>query len=174
MNYVRKMFCQAILWTDDKPSFIEKVNYFINLITTLTPIAFLLDGLNLWFKTNHQFSSFVIICLVINLLVGARFHYKMNSFSWVEFFKKNSEMWIVLIVVYGLLEMLRLTAGSNFIGEGFKVLIQVMTLLYPISKVLKNIYILSRKRYPPAFIMEKIYNFEKTGDLSEFFNNDKK
>ena len=111
----------------------------MNLITTLTPIAFLLDGLNLWFKTNHQFSSFVIICLVINLLVGARFHYKMNSFSWVEFYKKNSEMWIVLIVVYGLLEMLRLTAGSNFIGEGFKVLIQVMTLLYPISKVLKNI-----------------------------------
>ncbi len=85
MNYVRKMFCQAILWTEDKPSFVEKVNYVVNLITTLTPIAFLLDGLNLWFKTNHQFSSFVIICLVINLLVGARFHYKMNSFSWVEF-----------------------------------------------------------------------------------------
>ncbi len=83
-------------------------------------------------------------------------------------------MWIILVLVYGLLEMLRITAGNNFVGEGFKVLIQVMTLLYPISKALKNIYILSNKKFPPSFIMDKIYTFEKNGDLNNLFQIDKK
>lgn len=82
-------------------------------------------------------------------------------------------MWAVLIPVYTLLEMLRLTAGDNMIGEGFKVVIQITTLLYPISKALKNFYILSNKQFPPQFIMNKIYNFEKTGDIKEFFNKEK-
>jgi hypothetical protein len=60
------------------------------------------------------------------------------------------------------------------VGESFKILIQVVTLLYPVSKVLKNIYILSNKQFPPAFIMDKIYNFEKNGDLKDLFDTDKK
>jgi hypothetical protein len=107
------------------------------------------------------------------MVVGAIFHNKMGTFNWVELFKKNILMWVVLIVVYAMLEMLRLTAGNNFVGESFKILIQVLTLLYPVSKVLKNIYILSNKQFPPAFIMDKIYNFEKNGDLNELFDTDK-
>ena len=79
-------------------------------------------------------------------------------------------MWMVLIITYILLEMLRLTAGNNLVGEGFKVLIQITTLLYPISKALKNIYVWSEKQFPPQFIMDKIYKFEQTGDLEELLN----
>lgn len=171
---MKKILCHIVLLADNRPSFIEKITYFFSVIATLTPVAFVLDGLNLWFKTNQQFSSFVLICLLVNLFVGARFHYKMNTFSWKQLLTRNSEMWVVLIVVYALLEMLRLTAGNNFVGEGFKIMIQVMTLLYPISKALKNIYILSNKQFPPAFIMDKIYNFEKTGDIKDLFDTDKK
>lgn len=174
MNYIKETLCRIILLADNRPSFADKLSYFLNLIVTFSPIAFLLDGLNLWFNNNQQFSSFVLICLLVNLLVGAKFHYKMNTFSWKELLTRNAEMWIVLIIVYALLEMLRITAGNNFVGEGFKIMIQVMTLLYPISKALKNIYILSNKQFPPAFIMDKIYNFEKTGDLKDLFDADKK
>jgi hypothetical protein len=146
----------------------------VGLIVTFGPIAYILDGLNLWFENNQQFSSFVIICLLVNLLVGVRYHNKMGTFCWKEFFIKNIEMWVILVLVYGLLEMLRITAGNNIVGEGFKVLIQVMTLLYPISKALKNIYILSNKKFPPSFIMDKIYTFEKNGDLNNLFQIDKK
>ncbi|MNQ40194.1 hypothetical protein D3C85_538390 [compost metagenome] len=174
MNYIKETLCRIILLADNRPSFTDKISYFFNLIGALAPVAYLLDGLNLWFATNQQFSSFILICLMVNLCVGAVFHNKMGTFDWVELFKKNVLMWVVLIVVYSMLEMLRLTAGNNFVGEGFKVLIQVMTLLYPISKALKNIYILSNKQFPPAFIMDKIYNFEKNGDLKDFFDTDKK
>ena len=77
----------------------------------------------------------------------------------------------VLIVVYFLLEMLRLTMGENVIGEGFRSVIQVSTLLYPSSKALKNLYILSNKQFPPKFIMERLYKFEQTGDLKDLYPN---
>lgn len=174
MNYIKETLCKIILLVDARPTFTEKIGYLFQVIGTFTPIAYLLDGLNLWFKTNQQFSSFILICLLVNMIVGAIFHSRMKTFNWVELFKKNIVMWVVLIVVYTMLEMLRLTAGDNFIGEGFKILIQVSTLLYPVSKVLKNVYILSNKQFPPAFIMDKIYNFEKEGNLQELFNIDKK
>ncbi len=174
MNYVKETICRMILMVDNRPTILEKLHYLVGLIVTFGPIAYILDGLNLWFENNQQFSSFVIICLLVNLLVGVRYHNKMGTFNWKEFFVKNIEMWVILILVYGLLEMLRITAGNNFVGEGFKVLIQVMTLLYPISKALKNIYILSNKKFPPSFIMDKIYTFEKNGDLNDLFHIDKK
>lgn len=174
MNYINETLCRMILIADNRPSLIEKLSYLVSLVGTLAPVAYLLDGLNLWFSTNQQFSSFILVCLMVNMFVGAIFHNKMGTFDWVELFKKNVLMWVVLIVVYAMLEMLRLTAGENFIGEGFKILIQTMTLLYPISKALKNIYILSNKQFPPAFIMDKIYNFDKNGDLKDLFNIDKK
>jgi hypothetical protein len=174
MNLIKKILCNTILIADTKPTFFEKLNYFLNIIFTCGPVAYLLQGFNSWFSTNQQFSTFVIICLASNMGVGAWYHHKMNTFSWEHFFKRNLLMWAVLIIVYAMLEMLRLTAGENIVADGFKVLIQITTLLYPISKVLKNIYILSNKQFPPEFIMEKIYNFEKNGDLKDLFNTDKK
>lgn len=173
MNYFKETLYRMMLLADNRPSITDKISYFFNLLGTFAPIAYLMDGINLWFQTNQQFSSFILICLVANMVVGAVFHNKMNTFSWKELLKKNSEMWLVLIVVYALLEMLRLTAGNNFVGEYFKILIQVMTLLYPVSKALKNIYILSNKQFPPSFIMDKIYSFEKDGNIKELFDTDK-
>lgn len=171
---LRKIFYTIILFAYDRPSWQEKFWYTIKLIMTFGPIAFVLDSFNFWYKDNRQFFSFVIVALLINTIVGVIFHLKMRTFDWVEFFKKNGKMWSVLIITYILLEMLRLTAGDNLVGEGFKVLIQITTLLYPISKALKNIYIWSDNQFPPKFIMDKIYNFEKSGDLKELFNKEEK
>lgn len=169
----KKIFFTIILVADEKPTYYEKLAYLFKLIMTFAPIAFMLESFNLWYIDNKQFFSFVLGALLINMFVGAWYHRKMKTFSWELFLKRNALMWAVLIPVYALLEMLRLTAGDNMIGEGFKVVIQITTLLYPISKALKNFYILSNKQFPPQFIMNKIYNFEKTGDLKEFFNKEK-
>jgi hypothetical protein len=55
------------------------------------------------------------------------------------------------------------------VAEGFRVTIQISTLLYPTSKALKNLYIISNKEFPPGFIMEKLYKFEQTGDVAELY-----
>lgn len=173
MNFIKKALCGIILIADNKPTFLEKTHYFINIILTCAPIAYLLNGLNFWFTTNQKFASFILVCLFANMIIGCIYHHKMGTFSWERFFKRNILMWINLIIVYLMLEILRQTAGDNLLGEGFRILIQVTTLLYPISKVLKNVYILSNKQFPPEFIMEKIYNFEKNGNLKDLLDTDK-
>lgn len=169
----RKLFCDIILFADSQPTFYDKVKYFFTIIATFGPFAYLLSAFNFWFETNKQFASFVIIAIIINMVVGIAFHLKMKSFSWELFIKRNSLMIAVVIVVYILLEQLRITIGDNMTGEGVRIVIQVSTLLYPTSKALKNIYILSNKQFPPAFIMNRLYNFEKSGDLKDLFPDNK-
>lgn len=167
---LKKIFFTIILLAGERPSIQDKINYLIKLIITFAPIAILLEGFNLWYTDNRQFFNFVMAALFLNTLVGVFYHIKMHSFNWVQFFRKNGIMWCVLIITYVLLEMIRLTAGNNIVGEGFKVLIQITTLLYPISKALKNIYILSEKQFPPQFIMDRIYKFEKSGNLDDLID----
>lgn len=172
----KKLLYSIILLSANKPTITEKIQYWIKLLLTFAPIAIVLKAIDVWYQNNEQFFSFILVTLVINMAVGIRFHLKMNTFDWEHFLKKNSSMFFILVVVYALLEMLRITAGDNIVGEGFKILIQISTLLYPASKALKNAYILSNKTFPPSFIMDKIYKFEKTGnvkDLLDTKNNDK-
>ena len=168
----KKIYYSIMLLSADSPTYLEKLGYLTKLILTFAPIAYILHGLGVWFDSNTQFFSFVLIALSLNMVVGARFHYKNQTFKWIEFFKRNSEMWFVVIVVYVLLEMLRKTAGENLLADGFKIVVQLTTLLYPISKALKNIYILTGKKYPPKFIMDRIYNFEKTGDVKDLLTKE--
>ena len=79
-------------------------------------------------------------------------------------------MGFVIVCSYIMLEMLRYTAGSNIAGETFRVIIQTLTLLYPTSKVMKNLFLISSGKFPPEFLMKKLYNFEKSGDLTAFFS----
>lgn len=170
-DMIKRILYSIILLTSDRPSFMEKIGYWIKLLVASAPVVAFLEYFGFWYKDNSQFVSFILIALLFNMGVGLRYHHKMRTFSWGEFFNKNIAMFVSVISVYILLEMLRLTAGNNIVGETFKVVVQVTTLLYPISKSLKNIYILNQKKFPPAFIMEKIYNFEKNGNIKELFKD---
>lgn len=177
MKFIIKIICGLILISDDKPSFAEKLQYLLALMAAFGPVAYLLDILNVWFVDNKGFATGVFFCYLMNMAVGWWYHLKMKTFSWTEFFHKNGLMLLALIVIYALLEILRSVLGQNIGAEAFKIVIQVATLIWPISKACKNIYILTDGQHPPKFIMEKLYNFEKTGDVSELFkkeNNIKK
>jgi len=169
--HLLKIFYSAILLSTDKPSFIEKVQYWAKVLLASAPVVAVLERLGFWYDSNSQFFRFVLIALLINMGVGLWYHLKMKTFSWKEFFSRNILMFVNVLLVYVLLDMLRITAGDNIIGETFKVLIQVTTLLWPASKALKNIYILNQKKFPPAFIMDRLYNFEKNGNIKDLFND---
>lgn len=169
---IKKIFCSIALLADDSPTLSEKVSYLVKLLLTFAPIAFLMSSFGIWYKDNEQFFSFIIGALFINMIVGIGYHVKGGTFKWSQFFWKNIKMWVVIIIVYIILDMLRLTAGDNLAGETFRIFIQITTLLYPSSKALKNIYILNNKQFPPEFIMEKLYNFEKTGNIKDLMNTE--
>jgi hypothetical protein len=162
---LRKFLCGMILIADNQPTFLEKLKYFITIVCTFAPIAYCLNGMSFWFSNNKQFASFVLLAIIINIVVGGVYHWRRKTFSQEEFLVKNGIMISVLIVSYTLLEMLHITIGDNVFSESFRTLIQISTLLYPISKTFKNLYILSNKQFPPEWIMERLYNFEKTGNI---------
>lgn len=166
---LRKMLCGTLLITDNNPTFIDKLIYAFAALLTLSPIVFILNQITIWFSTNRKFATLIVLVILINLFVGVWYHLKMRTFSWEEFLFKNCIMVAILILSYTLLESLVLIVGNNMIAEGFRVTIQLATLFYPASKALKNLYILSNKEFPPAFIMEKLYKFEQTGDIAELY-----
>lgn len=171
---MKRLLAQVMLLADyDNVGIGDRIKYVLNAILHFAPIAIVLDLFNWWFTENRQFGTFMCIALIINLIIGAYMHKKSGTFCFKQFIIKNSELAFTITVTYVMLEMLRYTAGDNLAGEIFKILIQVMTLLYPTSKVLKNIFIISKGKYPPEFIMRKLYNFEKNGDLEKLFSTKK-
>jgi len=167
---MKRLFTHLLLFTESGVSWTDRIQYAWSAFLHFAPIAFILNLIGWWWTDNAQFGNFMCIGLIVNAIVGVWFHVKYNTFNFKEFLIKNFEMTFVVIAGYVMLEMLRYTAGDNFAGEAFKVIIQVCTLLYPTSKVSKNLFIISKGKYPPPFFMKKLYNFEKNGDLNEFFN----
>ena len=173
---ILRLLSKIVLLADSHPTIIEKVKYFFIIISTFTPIAWLINSVSGWYFKNNQFANFILVAITLNLVIGAWYHHKNNTFSWESFFKRNILITTILFLSYTMLEMLRKTIGDNFISEGFGTIIQISTLLYPTSKALKNLFILSNNQFPPAFIMERLYNFEKSGNLKDLFpdNNEPK
>lgn len=170
---MKKIFAQIILSSDNNIDMWEKTQYILISIAKIAPFAFVLNGLNIWFKDNQMFFSFIVFALLGNMIAGIWKHRLEKTFNWEEFFKKNITMWVIILLTYPILEMIGLLTGDNVIGEGFKVLIQVATLLYPGSKILKNCYIISNGQFPPEFIMTRLYRFEKTGNTDYIFDKEK-
>ncbi len=165
------IFYKFIYLAEDRVSIWSKIDVWFKMIMASAPIVFLSDLAGAWFEDNKQFATFVAATIILNAAVGMRRHSKNKTFRWETFFKKTGLMIFSVIVSYALLEMLIATAGDNYVTNGFKVLIQVATLFYPASKALKSIFILTNGEYPPKWLMQKVYNFEADGNLSEFLSS---
>ena len=170
---LKNILFSIIIIGTDKVNLTEKLQFYFKLILTFSPVAYFLDGIHVWFLNNQQFFSFMIVNLAINMIVGGVKHKKEKTFDWANFWKSNIKMWFIILTTYPLLEMISIIAGENQIGLFFKTSLQLSTFLYPFSKTVKNIYLWSEKKYPPYWFMEKLYNFEKTGNLKDFEIKDK-
>jgi len=49
-EFLFKTICNLFLLSDKKTPFTDKLVYFFQTIVTFSPLAFALDGLNLWFQ----------------------------------------------------------------------------------------------------------------------------
>lgn len=162
-----KKFCDVISIWDNNLSITERLYYLGKSIATFTPIVWILNIFNLWFTDNKVFFNAMILFIFINMFLGAVMNFRKNTFDWLTLIFKTMTMVVVIFITYLVLELVLVVAGSNIVTEGFRSALQVATLLYPGSKILKNIFILSNGEYPPEWVMKKIYNFQKNGDLSE-------
>lgn len=170
--FIQKIYVWLILLSEKQVTFWDKLSYMGKLIATFGPVVALLEAFQLWFASNQVFIGAMLIALVLNMIVGVWYHMAQNTFSWSDFFRGNIKMFAGVFLVYIMLELLRMAAGHGIVSEGFKIIVQVTTMLWPVSKSLKNLHIIYGKKWPPPYIMNRIYNFEKSGNVKELFDTE--
>lgn len=137
-----------------KIPFREKLVYFFDSIITFAPIVFVFTALQTWFDSNSVMGASLIGALVCNALVGVYFHLKKNdTFDISDFIKKNIEMIVYTFVVHYCLYILHLNIADALPTNIFLALINVTSLLFPISEIAKKVFILSDGKHPPEFVM---------------------
>ncbi len=165
-----KWLYSIILLATNKPTLSERLYYLFKSLVAFAPIAYAMDRMGWWFENNAVFYRGLLFAIALNMYYGWRYHKRAKDFKHRIFWMKNIEMWAIIISIYPLLEILYVLAGENIIGETFKIAVQISTILYPGSKALKSAYLFSEKKYPPGFIMDRLYNFEKSGDLRDLYD----
>lgn len=145
------------------------VRYFKSTLMIAFPFSFVVDALGRWLGANADFWVYLCFAFVVNATVGATRHLIFKTFNPWFFMTKNATICLLTIVSYATWDLVRHIAGDNIAGEAFGKLIQISALLFPISKISKNVFILSKGKIPPEFIMRRLYNFEKNGDLKHLF-----
>lgn len=148
----------------------EKFNYLFKLVFAFMPVAWVLNTFNLWFLDNKIFFQVLVWTIIANIVAGGKVHWDNHTFKLKTLLWKNIEMCIIILFTYPILEGINRITGDNLAGDVFQWAIQIGTILYPGSKAIKNLHIWSNGKYPPAFLMEKIYKFEKDGDVNDLLN----
>lgn len=174
---MKRVFAHIILLGDLKTVSLfsdDWFRYWWGTVSLVMPLAVLIEAFNTWFGTSILFWSLLFIALGTNAIVGAVKHLKFKTFNPRKAFWKNVEMFGAAAVTYIMLDIIRIIAGDNLAGEYFGKAIQITAVLFPISKILKNIFILTDGKHPPEFIMKRVYDFEKNGDLKKLFETGKK
>ena len=149
--------------TDTSIALRDRLYYLGQVLLHSTPFMLLCSYLLSWRQAHQAF---------VNILIGAAYHLRYHSFSLRALLLKNAQMLSVIAAVYILLALLEVPLSQTTTGEVFENTLQLMTLLYPVSKAIKNIFVLTHGKYPPAWVIKALYNYEREGKLKEFFNND--
>lgn len=170
--FTLKVYCNLILLGYADISWGDRLISFLKSFIIFAPVAFILAVINNWYLSNEHFFYAVIILVVINMGFGGTMHWLKKQFRIKEFLNKTSEMIISLTLIYLGLEMIISIAGNNDFTNGFRAALQMTSLLYPFGKIAKNVHIISKGKYPPRWIMSRLYDFEKTGDLNKFLTPD--
>lgn len=130
----------------------------------------MIEKLTSWYINNQIFMTFVFIALTIDHILGSYVHWQIKQdFS----FKKNLsgllQKGFSVVAGYVLFEMIhQIVKDVDFIATYFKVLLQLMVLLYPIGSAMGNLSIITNGRFPPIGWMKKLDNFQNNVDLETF------
>lgn len=148
----------------------DRIKYFFRSAYLTAPFFFVYTLALTWYNNNELFANAIGTALVINLLVGIKYHWTRGTFSIRIFLIRNIEMLLIIASVYFVLMALAVPLSKSFTGTLFISTVEFISILYPTSKALKNIFIISNGKFPPTFIMRALYDFDKDGNLNDFVN----
>ena len=159
-----------LFYFDDRIHLRDRVYYFFIAFFKSIPLLMLYSYFSVWKEKNELFFAGISFILFLNMVVGATYHAKAGSFDIKQFLYGNISVMLVISVVYISLSVLSIPLNESEMGKMFQSVLQFMTLMYPVSKIVKNIFVLTGGKYPPQFVMKALYNYEREGKLKDFFD----
>lgn len=169
MNFFKYLLIKILQFGDSGATMLEKAENFSKTGVPIGIISFIIASLTNWYIEYQGFTILVVSFVFINASIGGVMHWKkLGDFSWEQLLLKTSIMILVIALTYFVLEGIISTAGGGNIVNAFRASCQVATLLYPGMKIIKSMFILSNGEHPPQWLMERLYNFKKNGDLKQF------
>ncbi len=165
-----KVYVNLLIFSESAGDPIHRLESLVRVLTYIAPVAFIIGVLDLWYQDNSTFTLSAVGFVFANAIIGMIAHFVRKDFNWEVFLTKTMKMVLIISGVYFILELMISPIGDNTITDGFRSTIQVSTLLWPGGKILKNFFIWSDGEHPPKWVMEKLYNFQKNGDLNAFLN----
>lgn len=159
-----------LFYFDDKIHIRDRIYYFFIAFFKSIPLLMLYSYFTVWKEKNELFFVGISFILFLNMVVGATYHAKAGSFDIKQFLYGNISVMLVISVVYISLSVLSIPLNESEMGKMFQSVLQFMTLMYPVSKIVKNVFVLTGGKYPPQFIMKALYNYEREGKLKDFFD----
>lgn len=170
--FLATLWSYFILAGDGGSNSADRLTNFSKALLIIGPFAFLIEKLGDWYVTNEAFTHGNMVLIGLNAILGGIMHFRKGEFAWSTLLIKTVKMTGLSLTVYTVLEIVISQGGDYGLITGFRAALQVGTLLYPGTKILKNVYILSQGEYPPTWIMKKVYNFQENGDLNQFLGSD--
>lgn len=140
-------------------------------LTTVPALGLtLLERLTSWYITNQVFMTFVFLAITIDHILGSYVHFQIKrDFSFKKNLQGLLQKGFSVVAGYVLLEMIhQIVKDVDFIALYFKVLIQLMVMLYPIGNAMGNLSIITKGKFPPIGWMRKLEKFNEDLDLETF------
>lgn len=139
------------------------------LAVAMSPLAYIMDRINVWAALNIDYISSVLTVILIDWIVGVLYHLKMRDFS----LKKNLLGLLTKLILCALsgvtFEVIsELTKHNTFIYEYLMMVTRLMVILYPAGSAFMNMSVLTGGKYPPEAWIKIIKGFNKDLDLNRF------
>nr|DAT23370.1 MAG TPA: hypothetical protein [Bacteriophage sp.] len=158
-----------LFYFDDKIHLRDRVYYFFIAFFKSVPLLLLYAYFSTDREQNAIFYASIGMVLLLDMLAGAWYHFKKGDFDFVDLFKGTITKMLLVAIAFISLSILNIPLSRTDVGRAFEITIQMISLLYPVKDIVKNLFVLSNGKFPPEFFMKALYNYEKSGKLREFY-----
>lgn len=149
---------------------IDKILASFKLAFAPTFLILIMETFTDWYIDNQKFMVFVFVAIAIDHLLGTIVHaFHLRDFSM----KKNAVGLItktgLCISAYVLFTMIHeIIHEADFIQLYFKMMLQLVVIIYPAGSAMGNMSILTNGKFPPIGWMKKLSKFNEDLDPSIF------
>lgn len=158
-----------LFYFDDKIHLRDRVFYFFVVFFKSVPLLLLYAYFSSDKEQNAIFYAGISVVLMLDMIAGAWYHFKKGDFDFVELLKGTIFKMAIIAIAFISLSILNIPLSRTDVGRAFEITIQMISLLYPVKDIAKNLFVLSNGKFPPEFFMKALYNYEKSGKLREFY-----